>query len=418
MTHDIDLDRYREQARRWLAEHAAEYAQPRAWPDDELVRRSKAWIRRKHDAGYSAIDEPVDAGGGGGTAGQAAVFAEEEARYYTPTFTGVAIGFAMAMAAVKRHGTPEQYRRFGTLTHRGDITWCQLFSEPAAGSDLAGLRTRAAKMRSRSERQAERGSANGDSWVINGQKVWSSWAHHADWGILVARSDPTVPKHQGLTFFVVDMKSPGVEVRPIRQITGKSDFNETFLTDLVIPDDCRIGAEGEGWACCMTVLATERNQSRRAAGIEQRSSSVTDLVLRARATPRADGTALDSPAVRAKLADWYVREQGLKNFSRRLKATVTAGQTLPPTVPLMKLVSATMMQETNAFLMDLDEYGGLFNTPEQDRGEVFYQYLWSAAMRIAGGADEVLRNQLAERALGMPGEVRADKGVPFNELPY
>src|SRR5690606_4477835 len=133
---------------------------------------------------------------------------------------------------------------------------------------------------------------------------------------------------------------------------------------------------------------------------------------------RGDGCALDSRAVRAKIADWYVREQGLKNFNRRLRASMTAGQPLPPTVALGKLVSATMMQETNAFRMDLDEYGGLFNTPEQNREDVFYQYLWSAAMRIAGGADEVLRNQLAERALGMPGEMRADKGVPFNELPH
>lgn len=397
------LDAYREQARSWLAENAAEYSEPREFPEEELVRRSKDWIRRKHEAGYSAIDEPVDAGGAGGTAAQAAVFAQEEARYYTPTFTGVSIGFNMAMTAIKRHGTPEQYRHFGTLTHRGEITWCQLFSEPSAGSDLAALRTRATK--------------EGDSWIVNGQKVWSSWAHHADWGILIARSDPSVPKHKGLTFFVIDMKSPGVDVRPIRQITGKSDFNETFLTDVVVPDEHRIGAQGEGWACCMSVLATERNRSG-GSDEEDREGSVMYLLRRAGATTRGDRTALDDPAVRNRLADWYAREQGLANFSRRLKAAATADEPLPATVSMMKLVSATMMQETNAFLMDLDEYGGLFNSPDQGRERVFYQYLWSAAMRIAGGADEVLRNQLAERALGMPGEPRADKGVPFNELPY
>lgn len=394
-------DQYRERARRWLAENAAEYTQPREYSEEELVRRSKEWIRRKHEAGYSAIAEPVEAGGAGGTPAEAAIFAQEEARYHTPTFTGVSIGFNMAMTAIRRHGTPEQYRHFGTLTHRGDITWCQLFSEPSAGSDLAALRTRAVR--------------DGDRWVVNGQKVWSSWAHHADWGILVARTDPTVPKHQGLTFFVLDMKTPGVEVRPIRQITGKSDFNETFLTDVIVPDAHRIGAEGEGWAVCMSVLATERQG---AGGGGESERGVLDLVRQALATPRGGGCALDSRAVRAKLADWYVREQGLKNFTRRLRATMTAGQPLPATVALGKLVSATMMQETNAFRMDLDEYGGLFNTPGQDREAVFYQYLWSAAMRIAGGADEVLRNQLAERALGMPGEMRADKGVPFNELPH
>ncbi len=398
-------DDYRARARAWLAEHAAEYVESREFSEPELVARSKAWIRKKHDAGYSAISEPISAGGAGGTARQAAIFAEEQARYHTPTFTGVSIGFAMTMEAVKRHGTAAQYDRFGTLTHRGDITWCQLFSEPAAGSDLAGLRTRAVK--------------DGDNWVVNGQKVWSSWAHHADWGILIARTDPTVPKHNGLTFFLVDMNSPGLEVRPIRQITGKSDFNETFLTDVVIPDANRIGAEGEGWACCMTVLATERNQTRTAGGgSADRPASVRSLVQQAAATPRDGGTALDSAAVREKLARWYVREQGLRNFARRLSAQAKAGDPLPPTVALVKLVSATLLQETQAFLMDLDEYAGVFSSDEQDRQEVFYQYLWSSALRIAGGADEVLRNQLAERALGMPSEMRADKGVPFNELPY
>ena len=397
-------DEYRKQVRAWLAENAAGYTEPLAFSEAELVARSKAWIRRKHDAGYSAIAEPVSAGGAGGTPRQAAIFAEEEARYHTPIFTGVGIGFDMTMAAVKRHGTPQQYHHFGTLTHRGDITWCQLFSEPAAGSDLAALRTRAVR--------------DGDNWVVNGQKVWSSWAHHADWGILIARTDATVPKHNGLTFFLVDMKSPGIEVRPIRQITGKSDFNETFLTDVVIPDANRIGAEGEGWACCMTVLATERNRARTARAGGEGSGSVLSMIQQAAATARQGGSALDSRAVRARLARWYVREQGLKNFGRRLDEQAQSGDGLPATVALVKLVSATLLQETHAFLMDLDEYEGAFSSNETNREEVFFQYLWSSAMRIAGGADEVLKNQLAERALGMPGEMRADKGVPFNELPY
>ena len=397
-------DEYRTRVRIWLAENAAEYTEPREFSDAELVARSKAWIRRKHEAGYSAIEAPVSAGGAGGTPRQAAIFAREEARYHTPIFTGVGIGFDMTMAAVKRHGTPQQYEHFGTLTHRGDITWCQLFSEPAAGSDLAGLRTRAVK--------------DGDNWVVNGQKVWSSWAHHADWGILIARTDPAVPKHNGLTFFLVDMKSPGIEVRPIRQITDKADFNETFLTDVVIPDANRIGTEGEGWACCMTVLATERNRTRNASSQGDRARPVLSLVQQAAATQRQGGSALDSRAVRAKLARWYVREQGLKNFGRRLDEQGQSGDGLPATVALVKLVSATLLQETQAFLMDLDEYAGAFSSDETDREDIFFQYLWSSAMRIAGGADEVLRNQLAERALGMPGEMRADKGVPFSELPH
>lgn len=391
-------DQYRDAVVAWLSEHAAEYAQPREFDEDELVRRSKEWVRKKHDAGYSAITEPVEAGGAGGTPAQAAIFAREEAKYYTPTFTGIGIGFAMAMTAIKNHGSEEQYRKFGTLTHRGDITWCQLFSEPAAGSDLAGLRTKAVK--------------EGDHWVVNGQKVWSSWAHHADWGILVARSNPDVPKHNGLTFFVVDMKSPGVDVRPIRQITGDSDFNETFLEDVVIPDENRIGAEGEGWGCCMSVLATERNQSRGGANEAQQPDSILSITKKA-----ANLGALDSSANREKLAMWYVKEQGLKNYGKRLRESMGKDPQLMTTVPLMKLTSATQMQETNAFMMDLDGFSGLFEETNPGQDQTFYRYLWSAAMRIAGGADEVLRNQLAERSLGMPGEMRADKGVPFNKLP-
>lgn len=395
---------FRTKARAWLAENAREYAERRDFPEDELVARSLAWIRKKWEAGYSAIAAPKEAGGAGGTHRQAMIFAEEEARYFTPTFVGVSIGFAMAMTAIRKHGAPEQYARFGMATHRGDVSWCQLFSEPAAGSDLAAVRTRAVR--------------HGDKWIVNGQKVWSSWAHHARYGILLARTDPSVVKHKGLTFFVCDMKAPGVLVRPIRQITGKSDFNETFLTDVEIPDDCRIGAEGEGWAVAMTVLATERNQSGPARGDDELTGSVQHLLRRARDARRGDGCALDSAAIRARLAQFHVQEQGLKHFGARLQAKLAKGEPPPPTLALMKLVSATKLQQTHAFLMDLEEYGGLFSGPDHpERDDVFYQYLWSAAMRIAGGADEVLRNQLAERALGMPSEMRADKDVPFDRLP-
>lgn len=396
---------YRAAASAWLAENAAEYREPREFNDQDLHARSLAWIRKKWEAGYSAIQAPKEFGGAGGTRRQADIFAEEEGLYFTPFCVPIAIGFAMAMDVIAKHGTPDQYRRFGMATRRGDISWCQLFSEPAAGSDLAGIRTRAVR--------------DGDKWIINGQKVWSSWAHHADYGILLARSDPSVVKHKGLTFFVCDMRAAGVEVRPIRQITGKSDFNETFLTDVVIPDDCRIGAEGEGWAAAMTVLATERNMSRPSRGNEeQRGSAFYALLRRARDSRRGDASALDSAAVRAKLAQFYIQERGLYHFGGRVQEKLAKGEPPPPSLALMKLVSANKLQQANAFLMDLDELGGLFlNDERPDRDETFYNYLWSAAMRIAGGADEVLRNQLAERALGMPSEVRADKDVPFDRLP-
>ena len=394
-----DTRQYREQVRRWLAANAREYAQPRDYDEEELVRRSKAWVRAKHQADYSAISVPREAGGGGGTAEQAAIFAEEECRYFTPTFVAIGIGFNMAMAALKSHGTAEQYRRFGRLTYSGEITWCQLFSEPAAGSDLAALRTRAVK--------------DGNHWIVNGQKVWSSWAHHADWGILIARTDPKVPKHRGLTFFVVDMKTPGIEVRPIRQITGDSDFNETFLTDVVIPDAQRIDAVGAGWRVCMTVLASERNMSRRPSDERTRADSVLALVHKA----IAQGV-INNESVRERLCDWYIREQGLKHLGVRLRESAHADAQLASCVPVTKLVYSSLMQHSNAFLMDLDDYAGMFSEANPDQDDVFYRYLWSAAMRIAGGADEILRNQLAERVLHMPSEMRTDKSVPFDQLPH
>ena len=391
----VDEDAFRQEVRAWLAEHAAEYREPHEWPEQELVTRSLAWQKTKAQAGFGLITEPPELGGRGGTSRMAVIFAQEEARYHTPTFTGLGIAFGMALPAIKRHGTAEQYRRFAEPTIKGEVSWCQLFSEPSAGSDLAGLRTKAVR--------------DGDNWIISGQKVWSSWAHHARYGILLARTDPTVVKHQGLSFFVLDMTTPGVEVRPIRQISGKSDFNETFLTDVVIPDANRIGAEGEGWACAMTVLMNERN------GSGERNSAAHDSVANLVHAAQQAGR-LDSAAVRAKLAQWWVEEQGLKNYGLRIRAATAKGDPPPPAVAMMKLVSATKMQQTNAFLMDLGEYGGLFSEPDRpEQEQVFFQYIWSSAMRIAGGADEILRNQLAERVLGMPSEPRMDK-VPFNQL--
>jgi alkylation response protein AidB-like acyl-CoA dehydrogenase len=394
----IDEAAFREEVRAWLAKNAAEYREPQEWPSDAAqVRASLAWQKKKGEAGYAAPTLPPEMGGRNGVARMGQIFAEEEAKYRIPMFTGLHIGLDMAVPTIRKHGTPEQFRRFATATYMGDAAWCQLFSEPAAGSDLGGIRTRAVR--------------DGDKWIVNGQKVWSSWAHHADWAILLARTDPTVVKHQGLTFFVLDMRTPGVEVRPIRQISGKSDFNETFLTDVVVPDANRIGAEGEGWACAMTVLMNERNGAR-GSDRSEATGDVSNLIRKAR-----DSGRLGSAAVRARLAQWWVEEQGLKNYSSRIKAATARGETPPPAVAMMKLVSATKLQQTHAFLMDMDEYEGLVSEPVHPEGEeIFFQYIWSSAMRIAGGADEILRNQLAERVLGMPSEPRMDK-VPFNELP-
>jgi acyl-CoA dehydrogenase len=307
----------------------------------------------------------------------------------------------MALPVIAKHGTDAQRAQFIEPTLKGDITWCQLFSEPSAGSDLANLRTKAV--------QADDGSGD---WIVNGQKVWSSWAHLTDWGILVTRTDPTLPKHKGLTFFVVDMKSAGVEARPIRQISGASEFNETFLTDVRIPDANRIGAVGEGWACCMTVLMGER------IGSGAHRSKIEPLLDYAASTPDGlGGTMLDDRSIRQQLAEALAAEQGERFFQARLRTMVSKGENPGALAAMVKLAYASRYQKTSGLAMELRGLAGIAAAPDDSFApDLQFDYIYSTAMRIAGGADEVLRNQIAERVLGMPGEVRMDKDVPFEQL--
>jgi len=392
---------FRAEARAWLAAHAPAHVIPDSvrLDDAEEVRRGRLWQKTLHEGGYAGILLPKALGGRGGTVIEAVVFGEEESRYNLPKGPYIGIGLGMGLPVIGKHGTEAQIARFAEPTLRGDMTWCQLFSEPGAGSDLANVRTRAVR--------------DGDDWVINGQKVWSSWAHHADFGILVTRTDPTVPKHKGLTFFVLDMKSPGIDVRPIRQISGASDFNETFMVDVRVPDANRIGAVGEGWACCMTVLMGERlNQS------SGERAGIRALVDYAEATPRGEGgTALDSSATRLALATAYAEEQAEKHFQARLRTMVSRGENPGALAAMVKLAYASRLQTTSGLALELRELAGIAADPaDTETRRIWHDYIWSTALRIAGGADEVLRNQISERVLGMPGDMRADKSVPFDQL--
>ena len=391
---------FRHEVRSWLEANIGEYrdAPAIAWTEEEFVQRARAWQKVKADAGFGAILWPAKLGGRGGTPMQAVIFAEEEARHHAPTGIFIKIGMVNAMPTIMKHGSPEQLDRFAGPSLRGEIAWAQLFSEPAAGSDLANLRTRAVR--------------DGDRWIVNGQKVWSSWAHHSDWGILLCRTDPEVPKHKGITCFVLDMKSPGIELRPIRQISGKADFNETFLTDVVIPDSDRIGDVGSGWSCAMTTLTGERIS----AGTEVRSN-ISQLIQAAASVQRDEHSVLESSAEREHLARLYSREQGLRYFRFRMLTQLSKGNAAGAEAGLAKLAYASLLQESSAFAMGLRGYAGMFES-DQDPGrqEVIEDYYWSSVLRIAGGSDEVLRNQLAERVLGQPGDPRADKNVPFNQV--
>jgi alkylation response protein AidB-like acyl-CoA dehydrogenase len=394
---------FRGQARDWLRANAPKHELRADEPYDEvrLVERGRAWQLCKAEAGFAAILWPRELGGRGGTAMEEVIFDEEERKYHIPTGPFMVIGMSMAIPTLMTHGTPEQLTALARPTLRGELTWCQLFSEPGSGSDLAGLRTRAVR--------------DGDDWIVNGQKVWSSWAHLADRAILLARTDPSLPKHRGLSFFVLDMKTPGIDVRRIRQISGRSDFNETFLTDVRIPDSNRVGAVGEGWKCAMTTLINERASPLEDTGDQFPLGSLIEM---AGSVSRDGKPALADSSVREKLARWYAQERALKHFRARLLTGISRGRPVGAEAALSKLVYARKLQETTRFAMELQEYAGVVSGPaNRGQTQVFDAYFWSAAVRIAGGTDEILRTQIAERVLGLPGDVRMDKDLPFDRLP-
>jgi len=294
----------------------------------------------------------------------------------------------------------EHKRRFLPPLASGEKIWCQLFSEPAGGSDVAGLRTRAEK--------------KGSDWIVNGQKIWTSGAHYSDYGILLTRTDPTVPKHKGLTMFFLDMKSPGVEVRPIKQASGQSDFNEVYFTDVKIPDSQRLGEVNDGWNVALTTLMNERMSigAGVATGFPELFEFCSNLMLE-------DGLAIDDRSVRSRLANWAVKASGLRYTSFRAISALSRGERPGPENSIGKLVAGSMLQDIAMYAMDLEGAAGVLTgaAEEQARGQFQQMMLSSPSMRIAGGTDEILRNIIAERVLGLPGDIRVDKDVPFNKIP-
>ncbi len=391
-------------------EEAAFRAQVRGWLKQNVmevqkgsrvgVTESKAWQKVKAAAGYAAITWPKEYGGMGGTSMQNVIYGQEESQYNLPGNVFL-IGLGMAMPMMMVHGTPEQKQRYIKPALYGDEVWCQLFSEPGAGSDLAGIRSRAEK--------------DGDDWIINGQKIWTSGAHYCDLAILVVRSDPTVAKHKGLSFFIVDMKSPGVKVERIRQISGQSHFNEVFLENVRIPDSNRIGAVGDGWKVALTVLMNERS----AVGNMGAGVGIDELIQLARDTELIDGAAINNMAVREKIADWHVQSQGLKYTRFRSLTALSKGQTPGPENSIAKAVSAPRRQDLSAFAIEMMDMGGIIRdrTISPYRASFEEDWLSSPGIRIAGGTDEILKNIIAERVLKLPGEIRVDSELPFNELP-
>jgi alkylation response protein AidB-like acyl-CoA dehydrogenase len=399
---------YRAQVRDWIAAHGADYRHPPAapWPHAEMVIRAKDWQAKKCAAGYAGITWPKAVGGQGLGPMQQIIFQQEESRTHAPTGL-YAIGLGMCIPTVFSHGRPEVAARFVPKALTGEEIWCQLFSEPAAGSDLAGIRTKAVPD------PGSGAGAGGDDWLIDGQKVWTSYAHASDYGIILTRTDPSVPKHKGLTMFIIDMKAPGVDVRGIRQMSGSSDFNEVFLTGVRVPDAWRLGAVGDGWKVALTTLMHERlavgGKPRHAPGHET-------LMALARRTETADGTpALAAPDVRQRIAASYIADEGIKLTQMRALSALSKGQMPGPEQSIAKVVIARTLQDMSAFALDLAGGDGLITGgPDPDIDKLQASYLWSAGLRIAGGTDEILRNIIAERVLGLPGDLRPDKDRPFS----
>jgi acyl-CoA dehydrogenase len=381
---------FRARARAFLQAHAMSPL-PGAAPDDpQVVGTAKVWQACKKDNGWACLTWPEEYGGRGLSPIEQVIWNQEEARYNTPPNLFV-VGIGMLGPAIMAHGTVEQKARYLPPMARGDEIWCQLFSEPAAGSDLAGLRTAAVR--------------DGDDWVINGQKIWTTFAKLSEWGVIVARTDRAVSKHAGLTCFIVNMRSPGIEVRAIRQIDGRADFNEVFFTDCRVPNANRLDAIGNGWAVARTILMHERVAIGSGGG-GLKAEAMLDLAA-------ACGMADDS-AVRQRIADFYVRASGLKYTSYRTLTALSRGQTPGPEGSIGKLVGASLIQEMSSFGIELQGPAGtLMNEPHACQAT----YLGSPGGRIAGGTDEIMRNILAERVLGLPTEPRLDKDVPFDKVP-
>lgn len=362
-----------------------------------LLEAAAEWQKKKYDAGWAMIHWPKEFGGIGATPIERIIWAQEESKFNVPK--GVyEIGLGMAGPVMMEYATDEQKERYLPPMAEGKEIWCQLFSEPSAGSDVAGLRSKAVQ--------------DGENWIVNGQKVWTSGAHFSDFGILVVRHDAGLEKHKGLTFFFVDMKSPGIEVKPIKQLTGGSSFNEVYFNDVVIPDSQRLGEIGDGWKVAITTLMNERLAVGDADGVD--ANEAFEL---AKKHDKGGEQLIDNNAVRESIADWYCEASGLKNTKLRTMSALSRGDTPGPEASITKIVSANKLQAIGNFGMDSSDMSGMLMDEKSDFIKFQMAWMGAAGLRIAGGTDEILKNIIAERVLGLPQEARADKGLAFKDIP-
>lgn len=395
---------FRAEVRAWLQQHAEPRNNGHVAPlaPQARLERAKRFLAAKGAKGYSAITCPKELGGLGGTEIQNLIFLQEQAKFDIDTLHGsnfFAVGLELCVGTLLRCGTEEQQRRFIAPLLRGEEIWCQLFSEPACGSDLAAVRTRAVR--------------DGADWRVSGQKVWTTGGHFSDLGLALTRTDPAVPKHQGLTMFIIDMKQLGVEVRPIRQMSGEADFNAVFLDNVPVLDSFRVGPVGGGWKVALTTLGQERSTAASLSFVEWQQ-----LLALAQDTMMNGQPAIADGRIREQVAECWLNNLGVRLMSYRSQTALGRGEVPGPQESMAKLIITRQGQRSAITAYDM--LGTLGSLSAAVLGEQWRQieraWYWSPAFRIAGGTDEILRNILAERVLKLPADARVDRDLPFNQL--
>jgi alkylation response protein AidB-like acyl-CoA dehydrogenase len=363
----------------------------------EQLVEAKAWRAKRFDAGFGWITGPAEFGGRELTSAHERAYQSLESKYHLPNMGFFGIGLGMVAPTILAHGSDSAKSAYLRAMYRGDIVGCQLFSEPGAGSDLASLQTKAER--------------DGDEWIITGQKVWTSGAHYSDIGEVICRTDSDLPKHKGLTGFVVDMHAPGVEIRPLRQMTGGASFNEVFFNEVRIPDDHRLGDVNQGWTVALTTLMNERASIGAGGGGGMGLASVTRLAELCR-----HFDVIDDPIVRQKMMDVYINFQVSRYTNQRAMDRIKKGQLPGPEMSIAKLSLTNNLWRTANFVADV-----LGPRITADTGE-WGTYAWGSfllgvpGMKVAGGTDEVMKNIVGERVLGLPKEPGIDTTSPFRDL--
>ncbi len=373
-------------------------------PDEEraALAKAKEWRAKRYDAGLAWITGPIPYGGRELPSAYDDLYSSLERSYLAPSQAFFGIGLAMVVPTILGHGTDELKERWLPPLVRGDLVGCQLFSEPGAGSDLASLQTRAVR--------------DGDEWLVTGQKVWTSNAHFSDVGEIICRTNPDAPKHRGLTGFIVDMHAPGVEVRPLRQMTGGTSFNEVFFDEVRVPDANRLGDVDGGWSVALTTLMNERAAIGGGMGTSMSSGGASrNTVSRIRELCQQTGVE-DDPIVRDRLADAYIRFRTAQLTNERVMARVLSGQAPGPELSIAKLALTSNLWRAVNLVEEILGPRAAADTGEWGTYAWTQLFLGLPGLKIAGGSDEVLRNVIAERVLGMPKDPGIDSSVPFKDL--